>query len=147
MDKNDKMYVINIEEFKKHNKIDEEFKKYNKQEEPFSELVNKLFFVIGHALELVQFELEKNCWYIDTRSYDLLQIGNVLTTYYYRWEFDDPLPKKLLKYIPFDIEMAKLAPIIIGADKVFVMPTMCGIVEKIIEKENKFFIVKNPEII
>lgn len=73
-------------------------------------------------------------------------------TYYYRWEFTDPLPKKLLKYIPSNIlKMSKHAPVIVGAYKMFKMPTMGGLVKKVsevVENSNKeFFVVKKPEII
>lgn len=156
--------VVEIEEFqivdvnklkreqKKYKEIDEKLSKHFKWEELFSKFVNKNSFIVGHALESIKFDLNNNCWYIDTRSYDLVQTGDVLTTYYYRWEFTDPLPEKLLKYIPFRIlETAKIAPILVGTDKTFKMPTMGGLVEKVSEVvENnikEFFVVKNPEII
>lgn len=148
--------IVDVREFKKYiNEQKEENKKLGKhfkQEEPFSNFVNRKFFVVGHALENIIFDSKNSCWYIDTRSYDLVQIGDVLTTYYYRWEFTHPLPKKLLKYIPSKmLKMSKLAPVLVGVDKVFVMPTMGGTVEKVlelVENNNKeLFVVKNPEII
>lgn len=149
--------IIDVEEFRKTLKKDSKFDKYFKGDEPFSKLVGKLAFVVGHALESIQFDSDKKCWYIDTRAYDLVQTNVVLTTHYYRWEFTDPLPKKLLKHIPFDIEIAKTAPIIVGTDKVFKMPVMSGFVVKVSElctdglvgkKVHKdLFVVKNPEII
>ena len=155
--------ITEIEEFKitdtttlkkyldKHKEEDKKLDKYFKNEEPFSNHVNQRMFVIGHALELIQFV--DDCWYIDTRSYDLIQTNDVLTTYIYRWRFDDPLPEKLLKHIPsIMLEIAKEKHVVfIGTDRTFKMPTMGGTVvilpDLFNRRHKKEYFIINPKII